>query len=397
MRVSIFSLCFLAPFAPLAFAQTPAAPATVSSTLDGAALQRGLDTAFAQARAAGFSGTLLVADRGERVYEAHAGLADREQNVAIDEHTRFNTASNGKLFTTVATLQLVAQKKLDLDASVGTYLPDWPQPAVRDQVTVRQLLSHTSGLGSYFGSPAFRTARASLVDVSAHLPLIQAETPAFAPGTDWAYSNSGFMLLGRLIEVVSGEDYYTYVQHHVFDPAGMRDSGYFDAAGEAEHVAFGYIPTASGLQDNRNTRERRGGPAGGGYTSARDLLRFPRGARGWKATAAGGAGAVLHARRAAGRRRTPRPRTGSDPAPHRRRHAVRPSGRIGRRVGGVLGAARAWTGGRGAGQRRADARGSATESGHAIAAAELCGDRGGRRADTRRRNAAALTTVHAQA
>ena len=256
-----------------AFAALAALAAPRSHALDVAALRTTLDTAVADARDKGWSGTLLIVDNGKTLYEARAGKADRARDVDIAADTRFPLASTGKLFTTVAVLQLVEAGKLDLDAPVGRYLPDWPQPAVRDTVTLRHLLTHTSGLGSYFGAPGYREKRSQLLTVADHLPLFAHEAPAFAPGSGFAYSNSGFMLLGRIVEAVSGEDYYSYVAKHVFAPAGMRDTGYYDRDGRAERVAVGYL-AATGAETNDGWREWRGGPAGGGWATAADLARF---------------------------------------------------------------------------------------------------------------------------
>lgn len=255
-------------------AQTPqSATATAApAKIDVVGLRTALNRAVHKAGDAGFSGVVLVAEHGKILFEAAIGQADRSRNLANTLDTRFNLASTGKLFTTVAVLQLVEQGKLALDAPLGRYLPDWPQPQVRE-ATVRQLLTHTSGLGSYFGLPEFENGREQLRSVADHLPMIATQVPAFAPGSDWAYSNAGFMLLGRLVEIASGEDYYDYIRRHVFAPAGMRDSGYYDMEGKAAGVALGYL-ASSGFEDNTSRREWRGGPAGGGYATARDLLKF---------------------------------------------------------------------------------------------------------------------------
>ncbi|MDC8013993.1 serine hydrolase domain-containing protein [Tahibacter soli] len=256
-------------FAVLVAVASPAA----TPSLDAAALRTALDAAVVGARDQGYSGTLLVAQNGKTLYQAFVGKADRERGVDVAADTRFGLASTGKLFTTVSVLQLVEADKLDLDATVGRYLPDWPQADVRDKVTLRHLLTHASGLGSYFNAPGYRDKRAQLLSVADHLPLFANEAPAFAPGSGFAYSNSGFMLLGRIVEVVSGEDYYDYVAKHVFAPAGMRDTGYYGRDGKADKVAVGYL-APTGSETNDGWREWRGGPAGGGWSTPADLLRF---------------------------------------------------------------------------------------------------------------------------
>ncbi len=244
---------------------------------DAEALRKLLDARLEQAAAAGFSGSVLVADGENVLFERGYGVADPASKRAVDVNTRFNLASTGKLFTTVAALQLVQQGKLDLDATVGRYLPDWPIADVRDKVTVRQLLLHTSGLGSFWG-PDFEAMRARLQTLADYTPLL-AKPPAFEPGTGWQYSNTGFQLLG-----LSGESYYDYVARHIFAVAGMRDTGYFAIDGKAERVA---VPHKGGAGEDRFDAfavlpEPRGGAAGGGYSTPRDLLRFHRALTGGK-------------------------------------------------------------------------------------------------------------------
>jgi D-alanyl-D-alanine carboxypeptidase len=272
LRSLAFWLALLGPASSPA-AAAGAAAARRPTGLDVAAMRSALSTAVRKAD--GFSGVVLVARGDEVLFEVAVGQADRERRVANTPDTSFNLASTGKMFTTVAVLQLVEQGKLDLDAPVGRYLPDWPERTVRESVTVRHLLTHAAGLGSHFFSPLYFERRTRLRSVTDYLPLVADTSPAFTPGSDYAYSNSGFILLGRLVEVASGQDYYAYVEANVFRRAGMRHSGYFSADGAgARHTASGYVPTAGGLVNNGDVREWRGGPAGGGYASARDLLRF---------------------------------------------------------------------------------------------------------------------------
>jgi D-alanyl-D-alanine carboxypeptidase len=261
---------------------TAAAENPVSAKpVDKAALGAALSARLEQAQAAGFSGSVLVADTDTVVFEHSYGQADPATGAPVQADTRFNLASSGKMFTAVAVLQLVQQGKLDLDAPVGRYLPDWPVASVRDTVTPRQLLTHTSGLRSYWGA-AFEAARPGLKTLGDYRPLL-AQEPAFVPGQGWQYSNSGFMLLGLLVEAASGENYYDYVAKHIFTPAGMRDSGYFDIDGKAERVAIPH-QGGSGADKNRSypMPEPRGGGAGGGYSTPNDLLRFHRALTGGK-------------------------------------------------------------------------------------------------------------------
>lgn len=249
--------------------------AASSASVDRAAVQRAAQSWLDHAKAQGFSGSVLVASGDAVLFEGVAGSADPRSGAAVDAQTRFNLASTGKLFTTVSVMQLVEQGKLDLDAPIGRYLPQWPVASVRDNVTPRQLLMHTSGLGSFWGTK-FDARRASLQGLREYEPLIAVE-PDFTPGTAFQYSNSGFLLLGLVVEAVSKQSYYDYVAQHVFAPAGMRDSGYYAMDGRAEHAA---VPHHGGTGDDRGEvlplPEPRGASAGGGYSTPRDLLRFHR-------------------------------------------------------------------------------------------------------------------------
>ncbi len=143
---------------------------------------------------------------------------------------------------------------------------------------VEHLLSHTSGLGSYFNDTYERTARQLLRKVDDYKPLVAEETLAFEPGTKWQYSNTGFLLAGAVIEAVTGRDYFDVVRERVYAKAGMPNSDSYDIDLVVPNLAIGYSRerTAAGTRWRANTFEHviRGGPAGGGYSTARDLLAF---------------------------------------------------------------------------------------------------------------------------
>jgi CubicO group peptidase (beta-lactamase class C family) len=141
------------------------------------------------------------------------------------------------------------------------------------KVTVRHLLNHTGGTGDIFG-PAFTARRTSLKTHSDYLQLYGARAPEFEPGTKAVYSNYGMLLLGALIEKVSGESYYDYVREHVFRPAGMKDTDSLPEDEDVPNRATGYTWQGDGWSSNANTLPYRGTAAGGGYSTVRDLLRF---------------------------------------------------------------------------------------------------------------------------
>src|SRR6185295_9038901 len=132
--------------------------------------------------------------------------------------------SDNKMFTAVAVLQLVAAGKISLDGKVGDYLPDYPNKEAAERVTVRMLLSHSGGTGDFFG-PEFEKNRLKLKHNEDYVALFGNKAPVFEPGTKERYSNFGFVILGSIVQHVSGEDYYDYVRRHIFETAGMTDSG----------------------------------------------------------------------------------------------------------------------------------------------------------------------------
>ena len=228
-----------------------------------------------------FSGTVLVARDGRTLYEKAAGLASRAWNAPVRIDTKLNLGSMNKMFTATAIGQLVDKGKINLDDKVGKYLPDFPNADVRNKVTVAHLLSHSSGLGSYFGDK-FNERKLNIREVRDYLPLIAEEKLAFEPGSKWAYSNSGFILLGAIVEAASGENYFDYIRKHVYEPAGMRDSDCYDLDRDVANLASGYTRSPDGWRTNIFLHVVRGGPAGGGYSTVPDLLRFALALRGGK-------------------------------------------------------------------------------------------------------------------
>lgn len=184
-----------------------------------------------------FSGVVVLEHAGEVVFAGAYGHAHLGFRVANQLDTRFNLASVTKLFTTVAVLQLVEQNKLSIDATVHELLPDI-DIASSDRMTIHHLLTHQSGLGDYWNERC-RQSRSVLRTTDAYLDLIDGAQPAFDPGTATAYSNSGFVLLGAIIEQVSGTDYYDYIRMNVCRPAGMERAEHLELD-RIEDFAHGY-------------------------------------------------------------------------------------------------------------------------------------------------------------
>jgi D-alanyl-D-alanine carboxypeptidase len=252
----------------------PAAP-DVQAPADSAfvaALRARLD---AETEAGRFSGAVLVTRNGRTLFEGAYGFADRERGVPNTPLTQFRVGSMNKMITAVATLQLVQAGTVRLDAPLGTYLTDYPNAEVAAQVTPHHLLTHTGGTGDIFG-PEFTAHRSELRTTGDYLRLYGARGLQFEPGARWAYSNYGFMLLGAVIERVSGTSYYEHVAARVLAPAGMMATGSAPEDSLVPGRAVGYtrqlVPGA--LVSNAPTLPWRGTPAGGGYSTVGDLARF---------------------------------------------------------------------------------------------------------------------------
>jgi CubicO group peptidase (beta-lactamase class C family) len=218
-------------------------------------------------KAGRFSGVALVA-KGDRKLFRHAyGMANIAQGIAVTPETPFCIGSMGKMFTAVAILQLVQRGDIHLDTAIANYLPNYPNAALAKKVTVEQLLAHTGGTGDIFG-PAYDGHQE--FSPAKFIELYGLRDVAFEPGSKWSYSNYGYILLGAIIEQVTGKSYAAYFEEQVFRPAGMRST--WPTAASPGLVAIPYSgATATGLKP---LAAYFGTPAGGGYSTVDDLLAF---------------------------------------------------------------------------------------------------------------------------
>lgn len=224
-----------------------------------------------------FSGAVLVAHNGKIVLDQAWGLANIEKQIPNTTATEFCIGSMNKMFTAVSILQLVQQGKLALDKPVATYWPDYPNHDLAVRVTIRELLNHTGGTGDIF-TPAFDAHRQELHTLADYVKLYGNRPVAFDPGSRMEYSNYGFILLGRIIELVSGQSYDAYVRQHIYLPAGMTHTSPGPEIGPGKDqsspdVAVGYIRSPEGLKPNTDTYSR-GTSAGGGFSTVHDLFQF---------------------------------------------------------------------------------------------------------------------------
>ena len=219
-----------------------------------------------------FSGALLIAENGKPVFTTARGYADRDHQSANTMETEFSYASMGKMFTAVAIVQLAQAGKLRFDAPISDYLKDYPNQDFARSVTVHQLLTHTGGAGDFFG-PVYYAHRSKLNDAKDYIALFGDRAPEFKPGTRWSYSNFGYILLGRIIEEVSGQSYADYVRDHILSPAGMTHT-FVSAKPEGAPTALRYFRDLHGVHAVADFGLDRATPAGGGYSTVGDLLAF---------------------------------------------------------------------------------------------------------------------------
>lgn len=247
---------------------TEEAPSPVAlAQLDGFAM--GL------AQAGRFSGVVLVAKDGHILLERAYGKRDAQGDQENTVDTRFNLASAGKMFTAVAILQQVAAGRASLDTKVGSVLRDYPNKDFANQVTIRQLLTHTAGAGDIdlFGVENAHN-REKVRSVAEMMALHAQRSPAFPPGSKQEYGNFGHVVLGRMVEVLSGQPFEEYVQDKIFRPLGMSRTSFFECTEKAADLAVGYVEIKGEKKLNCETLPRRGFPAGGQVSTARDMFRF---------------------------------------------------------------------------------------------------------------------------
>jgi D-alanyl-D-alanine carboxypeptidase len=222
-----------------------------------------------------FSGAVLLAKNGRVLFSRAYGMAERNRRIPNTVRTRFRMGSMNKMLTAVAILQLVEAGKVHLTAPLGTYLPDYPNRDVATKVTIHHLLTHTGGTGDIFG-PDFDAHRKQLRALADYVKLYGKRGLEFEPGSRWAYSNYGFILLGVVIEEVTGQSYYDYVQAHIHAPARMTRSGSLPEHHPVPDRSIGYMkpPGTTAWAPNTDTLPYRGTSAGGGYSTVSDLARF---------------------------------------------------------------------------------------------------------------------------
>jgi CubicO group peptidase (beta-lactamase class C family) len=223
-----------------------------------------------------FSGTVLIAKGGKPVFVKACGMASKENRIPNRIDTKYNLGSINKIFTMLAVGMLADEGKLSLDDKLGKFLPDYPNADAREKVTVRHLLTMTSGVGDFFGPEYEAMPKDKLRNIADFIPLFAQKPLLFEPGKGRRYSNGGYVLLGAIIEKVSGRSYYDFVRNLIFAPIGMSNTESYFSGARTPNLAMGYTREidAKRWSPNTSTRPARGSSAGGGYSTAQDLLKF---------------------------------------------------------------------------------------------------------------------------
>ena len=221
-----------------------------------------------------FNGSVLVADRGKVIFKRGYGMANMEWNIANTPTTKFRLGSITKQFTAMLIMQLVEQGKLKLDGKITDYLPDYPK-ATGSKVTLHHLLTHTSGIPSYTDFPGFFETMSrdpstpdALVKTFSGLPL------EFEPGSKFSYDNSGYFLLGAILEKITGKPYADVLQENILTPLGMKDTGYDLAGPIIAKRAAGYEKRSSGYVNASYIDMTLLYAAGSLYSTVDDLYRW---------------------------------------------------------------------------------------------------------------------------
>ncbi len=221
-----------------------------------------------------FSGVVLIAEDGNPVYHKAFGLADRTQKIKNTVNTKFDIGSMNKTFTKIVILQLIEEGKLNLTDTLGKYLKGFPEmPA--NTIQINHLLNHSSGYGDYYQSPGFFDLPTSEKTIKALVKRIQKMPLFFDPGTEQEYSNSGYILLGAIIEKITNKSYQENVLQRIVKPLQLNNT-YVVNKSEVPDRAIGYFKTMRGEIRDNNKFAEVANPDGGFHATALDILKFYR-------------------------------------------------------------------------------------------------------------------------
>jgi CubicO group peptidase (beta-lactamase class C family) len=221
-----------------------------------------------------FSGSVLLVKNGKILFNKVYGMSNLERKTKITKNTEFHTGSIGKLFTSAAIFKLADQGKLSIDDNIGKYLDGFSKD-ISEKVTIRQLIFMTSGMRNYMVYDEFKSNPGKYITTGALLDLIKEKdiTPAFEPGTSYWYSNSGYIVLGGIIEKITGMDYFKYIEENIWAPLKMKHTSFFAENHQSYH-ATGYTRDLNGKYLAADFSHFTPNACGGAYTTAEDLLLF---------------------------------------------------------------------------------------------------------------------------
>lgn len=218
-----------------------------------------------------FSGALLVAQGGKVLLSKGYGMANRELGMPNTPQTKFRVGSITKQFTALAILHLEQQGKLNVQDPICRYIPDCPK--AWQPITIHHLLTHTSGIPNFTEFAGYQEFKKQLTSPVEIINLFRDQPLDFVPGEGWNYSNSGYIVLGYIIERVSGRSYAVFLQHNIFEPLRMVDTGYDDNRATITQRAIGYA-TATINADYIDMSVPYA--AGGLYSTVQDLFLWDR-------------------------------------------------------------------------------------------------------------------------
>jgi CubicO group peptidase (beta-lactamase class C family) len=231
-----------------------------------------------------FMGTVLIARGNDVLFSKGYGSANLEWSIPNTPSTKFRLGSVTKQFTAASILLLEERGKLKVDDPVKKYLPD--APAAWDKMTIFHVLTHTAGIPNFTSFPDYTSTEAISTTPEKLVARFRDKPLDFQPGEKWNYSNSGYVLLGYLIERISGQSYEKFVQENIFTPLGMKDSGYDSNSAVISHRASGYTPGPNGTVNAGFVHMSIPFSAGALYSTTEDLLRWEQGLFGGKVLSA---------------------------------------------------------------------------------------------------------------
>ena len=214
---------------------------------------------------------VLIAQNGEILYQKGFGYANLENQIPITPQTKFRIGSITKQFVASTILKLQEDGLLKVTDHLSKFLPDYPRG---DEVTLHHLLTHTSGIHNYTNRPEFSSVVETYTEAEKMIEFFKADRFDFDPGEKWSYSNSGYFLLGHIVEKVSGQSLGDYLKHYFFDPTGMKNTGVHNSKQTRNNEATGYSYTDGRPEKAINWDMSRAGGAGNLYSTTQDLYRW---------------------------------------------------------------------------------------------------------------------------